>query len=115
MRVVTYSGTTNLQDLLSFAASHALLRASIHSPILPHTLICPLCLSFLSERIREPAHVLLKRAMVLQELHICSIIQDLSCRTLLKIFLTTERREAPIFADDNLLAAREFILKMLVF
>ena len=62
------------------------------------------------KRIRESPDVVLKRALVPQKLHIRTIHPDLALLTLGDVLLATERREAPILRDDDLLAAGELVL-----
>ena len=62
------------------------------------------------ERIRENANISLNRALVPQELYVSSINPNLAFSTLLEIFVTAERSEAPVLGDDNLLAAGELVL-----
>ena len=69
----------------------------------------PLSLSSL-ERIREYPNVTLNRPLVPQELHVGAINPDLAFSTLLEVFVTAERREAPVLGNDDLLAARELVL-----
>jgi hypothetical protein len=67
-----------------------------------------LCLS--RKRLRETLHVLRKVTLVLKELHICTIDLDLAGILLVQVLLATKRGEAPVLADDDLLAARELVL-----
>lgn len=69
----------------------------------------PLSLGSL-KRVREHTHVTLNRALVPQELHVSPIDPDLTFSTLLEVFVTAKRREAPVLGDDDLLAAGEFVL-----
>lgn len=62
------------------------------------------------ERIWENANISLNRALVPQELHVRTINPNLAFSTLLEIFVTAERGEAPVLGDDDLLAARELVL-----
>ena len=75
----------------------------------PSNSITPLSLSSL-KRIREHPNVTLNRPLVPQELHVSPIDPDLALLALLKVFVTTERCEAPVLGDDDLLAAGEFVL-----
>lgn len=62
------------------------------------------------KRVRKHPNVTLNRALVPQELHVSPINPDLAFRTLLEVFVTAKRREAPVLGDDDLLAAWEFVL-----
>ena len=62
------------------------------------------------ERIGENANISLNRALVPQELHVSTINPNLAFSTLLEIFVTTERREAPVLGDNDLLTAGELVL-----
>ena len=62
------------------------------------------------KRIREHPNVTLDRPLVPQELHVSPIDPDLAFGALLEVFVTAERREAPVLGDDDLLAAGEFVL-----
>lgn len=49
--------------------------------------------------------------MVAQELNVGTINQDLALSLLLHVLLAAERREAPVLGDNDLLAARELVLR----
>jgi len=49
--------------------------------------------------------------MVREELHVRAINLDLAGLLLLQVIFTTERREAPVLADDNLLTTGELVLR----
>ena len=49
--------------------------------------------------------------MVPQELHVGPVDQQLPSGTLLEVFFAAQRGEAPVLADDDLLAARELVLR----
>ena len=49
--------------------------------------------------------------MVPQELHVGPVDQQLPSGTLLEVFFAAQRSEAPVLADDDLLAARELVLR----
>ena len=63
------------------------------------------------ESLREPPDIALNRPMIPQELHIRPVDQQLPGSTLLEVFFAAQRGEAPVLADDDLLAAREFVLR----
>ena len=58
----------------------------------------------------EDRNIAFNRALVPQELHICTINPDFPFGTLLEVLVTAERSEAPVLGNDDLLAAREFVL-----
>ena len=68
-----------------------------------------LCFARSLERSWESSHVLLNWALVSQELYICTINQDAAFLLQLDILVSSQRCEAPVLADNNLLAAREFV------
>ncbi len=59
----------------------------------------------------EPSNVIGKLAMVGQELDVSTINQDLSAFLLLDVLFTTERSEAPVLGNNDLLATRELVLR----
>jgi hypothetical protein len=64
----------------------------------------------LGECSRETLDVVGQLSVVAQELDICTINQNLALSLLLHIFFTTERSEAPVLGDNDLLATRELVL-----
>jgi len=64
----------------------------------------------LSKSSRETTNVISQLSVVAQELNISTINQNLSCSLLLHVLFTTERSEAPVFGNDDLLATRELVL-----
>ena len=68
-------------------------------------------LSLRRERLRKPPHVVLERALLPQELHVRAVHADLASLALRNVLVAVERREAPLLADDDLLAAGEFVLR----
>ena len=62
------------------------------------------------KRIRENPNITLNRPFVPQELHISPINPNLAFCALLEVFVTAKRCETPILGDNDLLAAREFVL-----
>lgn len=70
----------------------------------------PLCLlRHILISLGESSHVLLNLALVSQELDISTIDLDLALLAELNVLLTAERGEAPVLADDDLLATRELV------
>lgn len=59
----------------------------------------------------EASDVVGQLAVVAQELDIGTINQDLALSLLLHVLLAAERGEAPVLRDDDLLAARELVLR----
>jgi hypothetical protein len=59
----------------------------------------------------EPLHVVFERTLVAQKLDICTINLNLTLRTLLDVFFPTQRSEAPVLANNDLLSARELVLR----
>ena len=58
----------------------------------------------------ESSDVVGELALVGQELDIGTVDQKLSLSLLLHVLFTTERSEAPVLGNDDLLAARELVL-----
>jgi hypothetical protein len=73
-----------------------------------HTLPAPSC--FRLEGTREAAHVVLERTFVPQELHVGTIHPYATLLALGDVLVASQRCEAPVFADDNLLTAGELVL-----
>ena len=67
-------------------------------------------LCFSLKRVGENSHISLNRPLIPQELHVSPIDPDFPFLALLLVFITSERSEAPILRDDDLLAAWEFVL-----
>jgi hypothetical protein len=63
------------------------------------------------ERIREPLHVFLQVALVAQELNVGTVNLDATRSLLLQVLVAAEGSEAPVLADDDLLAAGELVLR----
>lgn len=61
--------------------------------------------------IRESPHVISQLAMVAQELHVGTVHQDPATSLLVEVLFTTQRCEAPVLGDDDLLATRELVLR----
>ena len=76
--------------------------------LLLHRMPTHLCLRL--KRIRELPHIHLQRSLVPQELHVRAIDTHAAFLTLGDVLLATQRREAPVLRDDDLLAAGEFVL-----
>jgi hypothetical protein len=53
----------------------------------------------------------LEAALVLKELHVGAVDKDTAGSLLLEVFLAAERGKAPVLANDDLLAARELVLR----
>ena len=68
-----------------------------------------LCLARSLVCARESSHVLFNVALVSQELHVCTVDQDAAFLLQLDILVSSQRCETPVLADNDLLAAREFV------
>lgn len=68
-----------------------------------------LCLTGSLESTWESLHIVLDLALVSQKLNVGTVNQDTTFLLELDIFVSSERSEAPVFGDDNLLSARELI------
>ena len=79
------------------------------------TLSCPFFLPNLLrlalERLRESRDVTLNGTLIPKELHVCSINLDHTLLALFLVLFPTQWGKAPVLADDDLLAARELILR----
>jgi hypothetical protein len=62
------------------------------------------------ESIREALHVVLKVALVGQELDISTIDLDAASSLSIEVLLTAERSKAPVLGDNDLLATGELVL-----
>ena len=63
------------------------------------------------EGIGEAAHVLRKRTVVAEKLDVSTIVLDTARGLALEVLLTTERSEAPVLGDNDLLATGELVLR----
>ena len=61
--------------------------------------------------IRKSPHGRLDAAMITQELHVRSIDFHTTFLTLVEVLVPAERCEPPVLRDDDLLAARELVLR----
>jgi len=68
-----------------------------------------LCLTSNLVSTGESLHVLLNVALVSQELNICSVDQNTALLLQLDIFLTSQWRETPVLADNDLLATGKLV------
>ena len=68
-----------------------------------------LSLRGLTIRLRESPNIVPHSTLVPQELNICTVDLDAAFLSQFDILLTSERCEAPVLADDDLLAAGELI------
>lgn len=113
VQAVTSSWSRNCSASGGISLSHTHACHLVTCPEL--TLLSPSPLSqsrlrFRLESLRESSHIPLDWSTVSQELHIRPIDQQLARSALLLVLIPTQRGEAPILADDDLLAAREFVL-----
>jgi hypothetical protein len=58
----------------------------------------------------EALHVVLQRTVVGEELNVGSVGKEVTSGLLLEVLLATERSEAPVLGDDDLLATGELVL-----
>jgi hypothetical protein len=63
------------------------------------------------ESIREAPNIPLQVTVVGKELNVGTIDLDTARSLLLQVLLAAEGSEAPVLADDDLLAARELVLR----
>lgn len=59
---------------------------------------------------REALHVVLQGTVVGKELNVGTVRKEVTSGLLLEVLLATERSEAPVLGDDDLLATRELVL-----
>lgn len=67
-------------------------------------------LSLRGESVGEAAHVLLEVAVVAEELDVGTVDEHAAGSLAVEVLLATERGEAPVLGDDDLLATRELVL-----
>lgn len=67
-------------------------------------------LSLLLESLGEARHVVLEGTVVAEELNVGTVDLDAAGSLLLEVLLATERSEAPVLGDNDLLATRELVL-----
>jgi len=106
-------GRAHVEPQEVFRLSHAHschLATCLELPLLSLSPLSQSRLRLRLESLREPPHIPLDWSMVSQELHIRPIDQQLARSALLLVLVPTQRGEPPILADDDLLAAREFVL-----
>ena len=65
----------------------------------------------LSESIRETLEVLRQVAVVAEELNVGTVDLDTARGLLVEVLLAAQRSETPVLGDDDLLAARELVLR----
>lgn len=68
-----------------------------------------LCLASGLESTWESLHVVLDLALVSQKLNVSTIDQDTTFRLELDVFVSSERSETPVLADDDLLSSWELV------
>jgi hypothetical protein len=64
-----------------------------------------------AEGIRETPHVVLQVAVVGKELDVGTIVENAASSLLLQVLLAAQGGEAPVLRDDDLLPARELVLR----
>lgn len=62
------------------------------------------------EGIGEASHVVRENTLVAEELDVGTVNEDAATGLRLQVLLTTERGEAPVLGDDDLLATGELVL-----
>lgn len=67
-------------------------------------------LSLRLESVGETADVALQRTVVGKELDVSTVDLDAAGSLLVEVLLTSERSEAPVLGDNDLLSARELVL-----
>lgn len=67
-------------------------------------------LSLRLESVGETADVALQRTVVGKELDVSTVNLDAAGSLLVEVLLTSERSEAPVLGDNDLLSARELVL-----
>ncbi len=77
----------------------------------PFCSVSPPNLSLLLERLWKSPHVILNRALVPQELHVRPVDLEFTFGAFLEVLFAAQRREAPVLGDDDLLTARELVLR----
>lgn len=68
-------------------------------------------LSLRLESVGEAAHVVRQAAVVGKELNVGTVDLDTATSLLLEVLLTSEGSEAPVLGDNDLLSARELVLR----
>jgi hypothetical protein len=81
-------------------------RKTNHPPSIPNNTLAHLSL----ESGREALHVVLQGTVVGEELNVGTVGKEVTSGLLLEVLLATERSEAPVLGDDDLLATRELVL-----
>lgn len=80
------------------------------TPENPDSILSIISLSLRLEGIGEAADVALQRTVVGKELDVSTVDLDAASSLLVEVLLTSERSEAPVLGDNDLLSARELVL-----
>lgn len=80
------------------------------TPENPDSILSIISLSLRLESIGEAADVALQRTVVGKELDVSTVDLDAASSFLVEVLLTSERGEAPVLGDNDLLSARELVL-----
>jgi len=80
------------------------------TPVNPDASPTIISLSLRLESVGEAAHVVGEVAVVGEELDVSTVDLDAAGSLLLEVLLTSERGEAPVLGDNDLLSARELVL-----
>jgi hypothetical protein len=81
------------------------------TPENPYSILSFIPLSLRLESVGEAADVALKRTVVGEELDVSTVDLDTAGSLALQVLITTERGEAPVLGDNDLLATRELVLR----
>jgi hypothetical protein len=80
------------------------------TPENPYSILSVIPLSLRLESVGETADVALQRTVVGKELDVSTVDLDTAGSLLVEVLLTSERSEAPVLGDNDLLSARELVL-----
>jgi hypothetical protein len=81
------------------------------TPENPYSILSIIPLSLRLESVGETTDVALKRTVVGEELDVSTVDLDAAGSLLVEVLLTSERGEAPVLGDNDLLSARELVLR----
>lgn len=80
------------------------------TPENPYSILSIIPLSLRLESVGEATDVALQRTVVGEELDVSTVDLDAAGSLLVEVLLTSERSEAPVLGDNDLLSARELVL-----
>jgi hypothetical protein len=81
------------------------------TPENPYSILSIIPLSLRLESVGEATDVALQRTVVGEELDVSTVDLDAAGSLLVEVLLTSERSEAPVLGDNDLLSARELVLR----